>query len=67
MRVMTVGTSSWRNYIHFRDRLLGDVSVRRSYAKLKSDLVKRYPGDRQAYTAAKGDFIQGVLTGRDQA
>ena len=36
-------------------------SVRDQYAVLKARLAEKYPNDREAYTAAKADFIRFVL------
>ena len=61
VHVVEQGGTQWKNYILFRDTLLGDVSVRISYADLKNNLMKRFPDDRRSYTAAKNDFVKQVL------
>ena len=45
----------------FRDILIQDAGVARSYADLKQRLARRFPADRQAYQEAKGAFIHQVL------
>jgi GrpB-like predicted nucleotidyltransferase (UPF0157 family) len=45
----------------FRDRLRADPDTAVAYAALKRELASRYPADREAYTEAKGGFIQEVL------
>ena len=32
----------------------------REYDALKQELAQRFPDDRESYTAAKGEFIQGA-------
>lgn len=44
----------------FRDFLRRNPQTMREYAELKLRLAKEYPGDRIAYTEAKGDFIRRV-------
>jgi GrpB-like predicted nucleotidyltransferase (UPF0157 family) len=47
----------------FRDRLRADSALRSQYAELKVILAQKYRGDRDAYTAAKSEFVRGVLAG----
>jgi len=51
----------WRDRLAFRDRLRSDEPTRRSYAELKIELAARYRENREAYTEAKTEFIQGIL------
>jgi GrpB-like predicted nucleotidyltransferase (UPF0157 family) len=46
----------------FRDWLRGHPADVARYAKLKRELAERFKSDREAYTAAKGKFIQQILT-----
>jgi GrpB-like predicted nucleotidyltransferase (UPF0157 family) len=48
--------------LDFRDWLRGHPADAARYAKLKYELVERFKSDRDAYTAAKGEFIQQILT-----
>jgi GrpB-like predicted nucleotidyltransferase (UPF0157 family) len=53
----------WRACLAFRDRLRASQSLTRAYEALKQGLAKEFPTDRAAYTAAKTDFILGILQG----
>lgn len=54
----------WRDHLAFRDILRARPEVAAAYANLKADLAARYPADRLAYTAAKGEFVTRVLAAR---
>lgn len=54
----------WRRRLAFRDALRSDPSLARQYAELKWDLAAKYRTDREAYTRAKGDFIEAVIDKR---
>jgi GrpB-like predicted nucleotidyltransferase (UPF0157 family) len=45
----------------FRDVLRADAGLRREYASLKERLAVQHAGSRNAYTNAKGAFIQRAL------
>ncbi len=45
----------------FRDALRCDAGLRREYADLKDRLARRHPGNRNAYTNAKGEFVASAL------
>ena len=47
--------------IVFRDFLRQNPAKAREYARLKTDLQKRFEHDRDAYTEAKGDFIRACV------
>ena len=51
----------WRNYLAFRTILRSDAEARSDYERLKLSLAERFVNDRKAYTAAKHDFIAGIL------
>ncbi|MDH3600942.1 MAG: GrpB family protein, partial [Candidatus Tectomicrobia bacterium] len=61
VHMVTIDDSQWRHYLRFRDRLRADEWLRAQYATLKQDLQHQFSQDRQLYTAAKHDFIRGVL------
>lgn len=42
----------------FRDALRADPALAADYAALKARLAAEHPGDREAYTAGKTDFVQ---------
>jgi GrpB-like predicted nucleotidyltransferase (UPF0157 family) len=45
----------------FRDTLRADAGLRQEYAELKEELARVHAGSRNAYTNAKGDFVERVL------
>ena len=47
--------------IAFRDRLNEDAALAKEYEKMKLSLWKKYEHDRDGYTAAKSEFVAGVL------
>lgn len=47
--------------LRFRDRLRADPDLARRYAALKRDLAAQHPDDREAYTAAKAEFVIRVV------
>lgn len=51
----------WWDHLRFRDLLRNDASLRDAYASLKTELVARYPRDRESYIDAKGPFVRDVL------
>lgn len=53
----------WRNYLRFRDRLIEDADLRRSYAQMKEELAERYANNRDAYTLAKAQFVERAIDG----
>lgn len=46
----------------FRDYLIENPDVAKQYAALKQELARRYPRDREAYTAGKGNFIRWIIS-----
>jgi GrpB-like predicted nucleotidyltransferase (UPF0157 family) len=65
LHVAPVGGPAWRRMLRFRDALRADPALAAEYGALKRALAARFPADRPAYTAAKGEFIARVL-GRPQ-
>ena len=51
----------WRERLKFRDALRASPALATRYAALKAELAATHPHDREAYTAAKTDFIRTVL------
>jgi GrpB-like predicted nucleotidyltransferase (UPF0157 family) len=47
--------------ITFRDELRSDLRLAQRYERLKEDLAKRHPDDRDAYTEGKAEFVAQVL------
>ncbi len=48
--------------IHFRNYLLANPEAAAKYSELKIKLKQKYEFDRDAYTDAKTDFIQRIVT-----
>ena len=51
----------WHEQLRFRDILQDNAYVRTAYAELKTVLADEYRHDRDAYTAAKSEFIRKTL------
>jgi GrpB-like predicted nucleotidyltransferase (UPF0157 family) len=51
-----------QRHLTFRDRLRNDPKERARYQALKLHLASKHAADRDAYTAAKADYINGVLS-----
>lgn len=62
LHVVTFDGPAWRAYLAFRDRLRANHSARDSYAELKRDLARRFPGDRRSYIAGKDEFVRQILS-----
>jgi GrpB-like predicted nucleotidyltransferase (UPF0157 family) len=52
-----------RALVAFRDTLRADAGLRREYASLKERLAEQHRDSRNAYTNAKGAFVERVLQG----
>jgi GrpB-like predicted nucleotidyltransferase (UPF0157 family) len=61
LHLVPFGTRSWSERIAFRDYLRRDSVTAGEYADLKKRLAKQHEFDREAYTEAKGPFIQRIL------
>ena len=61
LHVMSPDSPRWRQQLNFRDALRADPVLTAEYAALKRTLADQYADDREAYTAAKADFIRSVL------
>lgn len=48
-------------HLRFRDRLRSEPGLASEYAALKRSLAARHRNDREAYTDAKGEFVQSAL------
>jgi GrpB-like predicted nucleotidyltransferase (UPF0157 family) len=51
----------WLERLAFRNALRANQALASEYAQLKLGLAEQFPGDREAYTQAKGPFVQRVL------
>ncbi len=61
LHVVAIDDPQWRNYLLLRDRLRADETLRTRYAQFKRALQTQFAQDRTGYTAAKHDFIRGLL------
>lgn len=61
LHAVPVGSSLWRDRLAFRDYLRAHPDVAAEYAALKLELAQRHRLDREAYTEAKGPFVERVL------
>lgn len=61
---MQAGSPQREDLVRFRDVLRGNPRLAADYAALKAGLADAHRNDRERYSAAKHDFIAGVLGGR---
>jgi GrpB-like predicted nucleotidyltransferase (UPF0157 family) len=61
LHLVPVDSSRFQDELVFRDRLRADPKLAREYAELKRSLAARFPGDREFYTEAKGEFIRASV------
>jgi len=61
LHLVPLGSPLWRERLLFRDYLRRHPATADEYAVLKRHLATVHPGDREAYTDAKGPFIRAVL------
>ncbi len=62
IHVVIYDSEAWKNYVDMRDYLNCHPEEARAYSELKQSLAKRYPEDRQTYTAMKSEMIREILT-----
>jgi GrpB-like predicted nucleotidyltransferase (UPF0157 family) len=61
LHLVPFNSAQWLDSLGFRDYLRGNPDVAAEYGALKRRLAKEYEFDREAYTEAKGPFIQQVI------
>ena len=61
LHLVPAGSRLWVERLAFRDCLRREAATASEYAALKMTLAKQYEFDREAYTGAKGPFIQRIL------
>jgi GrpB-like predicted nucleotidyltransferase (UPF0157 family) len=61
LHLVPLGSQRWLDTLEFREILRANPSVAVEYANLKHRLAEQYEFDREAYTDAKGPFIERVL------
>jgi GrpB-like predicted nucleotidyltransferase (UPF0157 family) len=62
LHVVVCGGAVWRDRLAFRDRLRGDANAAARYESLKLSLAARHRNDREAYTAAKAEFVRSFAS-----
>ena len=62
LHLVPFGSPRYRDELAFHDRLRADPQLAADYAALKRGLARRHPDDREAYTAAKSEFIATALS-----
>jgi GrpB-like predicted nucleotidyltransferase (UPF0157 family) len=60
--VVTAGGEELRRHLAFRDYLRAHPEEASTYAALKRECVRRFGRDRRAYTDAKGEFVEHILS-----
>ncbi|WP_035578762.1 MULTISPECIES: GrpB family protein [unclassified Halomonas] len=61
LHLMVHGSEEWHRRLAFRNSLRVDTELAQRYEKKKRLWVAEFASDREAYTAAKGDFIKEAL------
>lgn len=61
LHLVLPNSTHWHDAIRFRDLLRANQTLATEYAALKQSLAQSLAMDREAYTHAKGEFIQRAL------
>ena len=61
MHIVEIDTEEWNKHIIFRDYLIDHKETADKYASLKYEMAKKFPEDRDEYTAAKSRFINRIV------
>jgi GrpB-like predicted nucleotidyltransferase (UPF0157 family) len=61
LHLVVYNREAWRRRLQFRDALRADLVLANRYQQLKYELAVIHHDDREAYTAAKTDFISRVV------
>jgi GrpB-like predicted nucleotidyltransferase (UPF0157 family) len=62
LHLVPLDSHRYRAELAFRDHLRAHPDEAGEYATLKRELAGRFESDREAYTAAKATFIEGVVS-----
>lgn len=65
LHVLNPDHPRWTQQLVFRDALRSDSNLADEYAELKQRLAAEHAGDREAYSAAKADFVSAVIETHD--
>jgi len=61
LNLTEMDSSFWKEHILFLDYLRAHKEAVDEYAKLKTDLAKSFPDDRNSYTSAKAEFVKQIV------
>lgn len=61
LRFLEKDSDAWHLHLAFREAMRRSPQLRQQYLELKRDLARRFPHDREAYTAGKQEFICSIL------
>jgi len=61
LHLVPIVSPRYRHELAFRDYLRAHGDVAEEYAALKRELARRFRHNREAYTAAKADFVRATL------
>jgi GrpB-like predicted nucleotidyltransferase (UPF0157 family) len=61
VHIVVFDADEWRRLVAFRNALRASPELAERYEDLKRDLAARFADEREKYTAAKTDFVAGVL------
>lgn len=61
LHLVPLGSQLWEDRLLFRDALRANQALRAEYQTLKLSLARTHRADREAYTLAKGPFVERVL------
>ena len=61
IHMLEKNSEEWERLILFRDYLRSNQNIAEEYNQLKRNLSERLQGDREAYQAAKSDFVETVI------
>lgn len=64
IHLVPFGSSLWHDRLAFRDALRQSSELAAEYAELKHALAAKFEFDREAYTEAKGPFVERVVSRR---
>ncbi len=67
LHLVEAGAWYWRERLLFRDYLRNHPATAREYARLKHKLAERYRDNREAYTAAKAEFVAAVVARAEES
>lgn len=61
LHLVETGGWYWQERLLFRDYLIKNPETASAYARLKHELAERHHDDREAYTAAKSEFVSEIV------